>query len=130
MKFKDSNNFFYPISIVNSYKYPIKDQRYYIKVPDNLHIRLSSSKISKTANFEGKRWYKINLTEEDIKGEIVEANYFVKLQDSIRNFILSLYDNPNPIIIPIYVLIFGLPLIFLRRIENLTKRDLVLATLI
>jgi hypothetical protein len=135
MKFKDSNNFFYPISIVNSYKYPIKDQRYYIKVPDNLHIRLSSSKISKTANFEDKRWYKINLTKEDIKGEIVEANSFVKLQDNIRNFILrnfilALYDNPTPIIIPIYVLIFGLPLIFLRRIENLTKRDLVLATLV
>jgi hypothetical protein len=126
MKFKDSNNFFYPISIVNSYKYPIKDQRYYIKFPDNLHIRLSSSKISKTANFEDKRWYKINLTKEDIKGEIVEANSFVKLQDTIRNFVLALYDNPTPVVIAIYVLIFVLPLILLRRIENLTKSEIVL----
>ena len=126
MKFKDSSNFFYPISIVNSYKYPIKDQRYYIKVPDTLHIRLSSSKISKTANFEGERWYKVELTKEDIKGEIVEANFLVKLQDTIRNFVLALYDNPTPVVIAIYVLIFVLPLILLRRIENLTKSEIVL----
>ena len=39
MKFRNSNSFFYPTSIVNSYKYPIKDQKYYVKVPDSFHTR-------------------------------------------------------------------------------------------
>jgi hypothetical protein len=39
---------------------------------------------------------------------------------------LALYDNPTPVVIAIYVLIFVLPLILLRRIENLTKSEIVL----
>ena len=123
MKFKN-DNFFYPTSIVNSYKYPIKDQKYFVKVPDNLHIELSSSTVSKIANFDYKRWYKIDSTQEDLKGKIVDSNYFVSLGDSSRNLIMELNDNPFWIIIISYILILVLPLIVFKKSEKINYKEI------
>jgi hypothetical protein len=119
MKFNNSN-FFYPTSIVNSYKYPINDQKYFVKVPDNLHIDLSSSSISKVANFDGQRWYKIDSTQNDLKGKVVDSNFLVSLGDNERNIIMKLNENPFWIIVICYILIFSLPLIIFRKSEKIS----------
>lgn len=122
MKFNNSN-FFYPTSIVNSYKYPINDQKYFVKVPDNLHIDLSSSSISKVASFDGQRWYKIDSTQQDLKGRIVQSNYFVSSGDAGRNVVMKLNENPFWIIVFLYVLIIALPLVVFSKSEKINLKE-------
>lgn len=112
MKFRDTDSFFYPTSIVNSYKYPITDQKYFIRTPTDLHIDLESSAVDKTANAGSGRWYEVSSTEEDIKGKIVPAGIDARLGDMYRSFNQTIYDNSGLSVIIIYLLIIVLPLAY------------------
>ncbi len=127
MKFSNSNSIFYPVSIVNSYKYPISEQGYYIKVPGNLHANLSSSHASSIISLGGERWYKISSTKEDVRGEIVPATADIGMQDSWRGFVQFLYVNHKSIIFILYLLMVGLPLLIVWKREKLDKEDFVLS---
>ena len=112
MKFQGTNQFFYPTSIVNSYKYPITDQKYFIKTPSNLHINLDSSKIDKMASFNSERWYKVSSTEEDIKGKIINAGIGVRFGDVLRSINQAFYNNSGWFVFIIYLLIIVLPFLY------------------
>lgn len=127
MKFNGNNEFFYPTSLVSSYKYPIKDERYYIKVPEDLHIKLSTSNISKTINMDKERWYKFSSKNKDLQGTIIDADSIVKLFDKVRSSTAFIYNNIMFLILPLYVLLFILPLIIFRKIEKLSLRNLLIA---
>ncbi len=112
MKFQGTNEFFYPTSIVNSYKYPITDQKYFIKTPSKLHINLDSSKIDKTASFNSERWYKVSSTEEDIKGKIINAGIGVRFGDVLRSINQAFYNNSGWFVFIIYLLIIVVPFLY------------------
>jgi hypothetical protein len=114
MKFSGTENFFYPTSIVNSYKYPITDQKYFVKTPSSIHINLESSKISETASFDNERWYRVNSTEDDMKGKIVSADLEARFGDGIRTANQAIYDNSVLIVLIIYLLIILMPLTYYR----------------
>src|SRR3989338_5698929 len=112
MKFRGTDGFFYPTTIVNSYEYPITDQKYFIKTPAKLHVKLDSSGIDGTASFDSERWYKVSSTEEDIKGKIINAGVLVRIGDIGRSANQAFYDGSHWLVALIYVLIIILPLLF------------------
>tara|TARA_Y100000310_G_scaffold336110_1_gene419820 strand:- start:205 stop:1590 length:1386 start_codon:yes stop_codon:yes gene_type:complete len=126
MKFQGTNQFFYPTSIVNSYKYPITDQRYFIKTPSNLHISLDSSEIHQTANFDSERWYRVNSTEEDIKGKIINANTDIRFKDKLRSINQMFYNNSQWFVFIFYLIIIILPFLYyhFKVKESLTGREI------
>ncbi len=126
MKFQGTNQFFYPTSIVNSYKYPITEQKYFIRTPTNLHINLDSSKIDKTASFDSERWYKVTSTEQDIKGKIVNAGIGIRFEDILRSINQAFYNSSGWFVFIIYLLIIVLPFLYYRfKVEeSLTKGEI------
>ena len=126
MKFQGTNEFFYPTSIVNSYKYPINDQKYFIKTPSILDIKLKSSEIDNKANFDSERWNKITSSEEDIKGEIIKAGINVRISDFLRKINQGLYNTTGWITFLIYLVIIIIPLLYykFKVNERLTKREI------
>lgn len=126
MRFQGTNQFFYPTSIVNSYKYPITEQKYFIKTPSGLHIHLDSSKIDKTANFDSERWYKVSSTEKDIKGKIVNAGIGVRFGDLLRLTNQAFYNNSGWVVFIIYLLILISPFMYyhIKVEESLTKGEI------
>ncbi len=126
MKFRGTKKFFYPTSIVNSYKYPITDQKYFIKTPSSLHIDLESSDIDKTAKFDSERWYKVTSTKEDIKGNIISANFGIKLGDIVRSINQAFYNSSGWLVLIIYLLIIILPFVYyhFKVDESLTKGEI------
>jgi hypothetical protein len=129
MKFSGTNEFFYPTSIVNSYKYPINDQKYFIKTPASLHVDLSSSEVDKIASFDSQRWYKVSSTEEDIKGNIIEADSGVRTGDFFRSVNESLFNNSLWFAFIIIIVIIVLPFVFykFKVNESLTGGEIGLA---
>lgn len=129
MKFSNTNKFFYPTSIVNSYKYPITEQKYFIRTPTKLNIDLSSSKVDKTATFDSKRWYKISSTEQDINGKIIAAGISTKFSDVLRAINQAIYENSGLIVFIIYLTIILAPFLLYHYMadESLTKGEIVLA---
>jgi hypothetical protein len=126
MKF-NNGNFFYPTSIVNSYKYPIADQKYFVRTPEDLNIQLSSSSISSVANFQGSRWYKVGSIEQDLKGKIVQSDFVVRMDDGLRNMVMKVGENPLGLILILYVLILALPLVAFRKSEKIASREIATA---
>ena len=128
MKFENTDRFFYPVSIVNSYKYPITEQKYLIKTPSKLHIELESSKVDKTANFNSERWSKISSTREDISGKIIRASFGVRIGDILRSITQSFYNNTGWFVFIVYLLIIMLPLVYYhyKVDESLTSGELIL----
>jgi hypothetical protein len=126
MMFKGTNQFFYPTSIVNSYKYPITDEKYFIRAPIGLNVELESSIVDKKASFGSKRWYKVTSSEEDIKGKIVNAGFFVRAGDVLRKINEIFYNGSDWIVLIIYLLIIILPFVFYHSKvnESLTKGDI------
>ena len=112
MKFQGTNEFFYPTSIVNSYKYPITDQKYFIKTPTRLQINLDSSKIDKVASFDSERWYKVSSTEEDIQGKVVNASIGIRFKDVLRLINQALYNNSSWFVFIIYLVGIILPFLY------------------
>ena len=131
MKFSGTNEFFYPTSIVNSYKYPITDQKYFIKAPSNLDIDLSSSVIDKKATLNDERWYKVTSTEEDIKGEILKASLGVRTKDKLRLLNQLIYNQSGWFILLFYLIIITLPFIYyFKKINEELKTNHIMAGII
>jgi hypothetical protein len=123
MKF-NSNAFFYPTSIVNSYKYPITDEKYFIRTPRDLHVQLDTSDVDKIAAFDSERWYKVGSSEEDISGHIVKADKGVEFGDKMRAFNQNIYDKSGWIVFGLYMLIVLLPfIVYIQRGSILTFQD-------
>jgi hypothetical protein len=112
MKFKDTNQFFYPTSIVNSYNYPVSDQRYLIRTPSNLNVKLEQSRISQVAITQPVRWYKVISTKEDIKGKIVSAGLGVRIGDKLRLVNQVLYNNSGWLAFIFYLIIIIGPFVY------------------
>jgi hypothetical protein len=132
MQFTGNSNFFYPTSIVNSYKYPVTDQKYFIKTPTDLDIKLLSSKSEQTASFDSERWHKITSTEEDIKGSIIKTGIITKVGD-IKRAINQLFYDKSELIATLILLLLGiLPFIYYRyKIEEkLTKGEIILSIIL
>lgn len=119
MQFNNSNSFFYPTSVVSSYKYPIKDQRYYIKIPEQLQVKLSSSKIASTASVNGDRWYRIRSTEHDLQGTIMPASLATQLKDAWKKALLMLFNYAGQVGFVVSLLALILPLAIFFRKDNL-----------
>jgi len=109
MQFTGQSNFFYPTSIVNSYKYPISEQKYFITMPTELDMKLSSSKPSAVASVGSKRWYKVTSTEEDIKGQIIRADFRTRLNDIARTFNQFFYRYATHILFIVIIAVLFLP---------------------
>jgi len=130
MEFTGTNKFFYPTSIVNSYKYPVTDQKYFIKTPESLNIKLESSKVDKIAVFDSERWYTVKSTEDDIKGKIIVADTGVKFSDFFRKINQALYENTSIMVLIIYlIIIMGVFVLyyFFRGKEKISRGDIGLA---
>lgn len=120
MKFSNTDKFFYPISVVNTYEYPVNDQKYYIKTPNDFQINSASSNISKIISEGSNRWYEIESTKDDLKGKIIDAGFFTKWGDNWRSFLSVLYEKLDSFRLFFALLIFILPLIILRSKENIS----------
>ena len=129
MYFKDTNKFFYPTSIVNSYKYPITDQKYLIKTPSRLNINLDSSEVDKIGILDDERWYKVTSSKEDIKGTIIKADFIVRINDFFRKINQSLYDGAGWLTLIIYLVIIVLPFIIYhyKFSDNIGWKDIFIA---
>jgi len=131
MKFNGTSEFFYPTSIVNSYEYPITDQKYFIKAPSNFDIDLSSSSVDKKAILDNERWYKVTSTEEDIKGEIIDAGLGIKMKDKLRLLNQIIYNQTGWLILIFYLIIILVPFIFyFKKINENLKTNHIMASII
>lgn len=126
MKFENSSNFFYPISIVESYEYPVAKQNYFVRVPENLAIEINSSRVTEKLNVEGFRWYKISENDGDLEGAIVKATFTDFINDSKSKIFSFLYNNA--IVINVSLIILLLILFFFKFIKGnkFTQNELII----
>jgi hypothetical protein len=124
MEFAGSS-FFYPTSLVQSYEYPIIDEQYYIKTPDDLDFKLKAGKRIQTISSTNDRWTQVESKAIDLEGTITSANIFVKLIDIFRFSLEFLYNTAALSGVLILLVFIIIPPILLRKVSTFSIKSLV-----
>jgi hypothetical protein len=121
MKFSPTDPIFYPVSVVESYNYPVSQQQYFVKVPKELEFQFSSSYAMQTALVDGARWYEIKNTKQDLEGKAASAGMGTNFDDSMLMLTNFLYLNAIYVSIFVYLLTLIGFYLYLRKIGSKVK---------
>lgn len=118
----NSDEIFYPISIVNSYTYPVTEQAYYVRTPVGMQFTPEST-IDNKILLDNKRWYIVRDTSMDLEGKIEPATAQTKSEDNWLMTLKTLYENAFLLSLVFLLLIFGLLVFFTLRLPTNEKPD-------
>ncbi|NOZ82073.1 MAG: hypothetical protein GXO63_02895 [Candidatus Micrarchaeota archaeon] len=121
ISFENTTEFFYPISIVNSYNSSIKDERYYVKLPLDMDAESISPEPSKVIILDGYRWYKITNTTTDLSGKIVQADIKRKIDDTVLWILMFASTHKDVISYLLFILLGLVPVAVARRFNENIK---------
>ncbi|MFH1199673.1 MAG: hypothetical protein V1708_01250 [Candidatus Micrarchaeota archaeon] len=91
--FEADDPIFYPVSVVESYNYPVAQQQYLVRVGKDKEFRFTSSQASSTALVGGMRWYEITSTAADLEGTVGPAGSKTGFDDSLLRMWQNAYYN-------------------------------------
>ncbi|MFH1107103.1 MAG: hypothetical protein V1787_04365 [Candidatus Micrarchaeota archaeon] len=103
MGFEADDPIFYPVSVVESYNYPVAQQQYLVRVGKDREFSFTSSQASATALVGGMRWYEITSTAEDLEGTVVPAGAKTGLDDWLLMAWQTAYYNAIWIALALYL---------------------------
>ena len=103
MKFSSSDEVFYPVSVVESYNYPVANQQYFVRVPLEKEFKFSSSWASQTALIGDRRWYEVKNTNEDLEGTIGPAGMETVAKDYVLRSWAFLYQTAFLVSMLLYI---------------------------
>jgi len=81
MGFSPTDTLFYPVSIVDTYNYPVAKQKYFVKMPTGKEFQFESSWATATALTSDTRWYEITNTNQDLQGKVAPAGIGTAISD-------------------------------------------------
>ena len=93
MGFLPSDKIFYPVSVVETYNYPVGNQKYFVRTSMDKEFRFTSSYSAQTVVIDNQRWYHISSTTEDLEGNVMPTGPATSLNDAYLLTLAFLYQN-------------------------------------